>query len=525
MYKSFILVTTFILTLGVLAFGQNMNIQAGSSYTGSGVYNIKGNINNAEAKTISGTVNLVGANQSIGTSGNGGLTFGTLNSQGTGTKTQNVEVTVSTAYTVAGTGSYDVNGQTLNLDGTASRTTGTFVANGAGSTVNYRANAGAQTIIDANYTNLNLSNAATKSLQGPVTAGIRAHSGGDLTVNNDLTVNTSGTFATIADISAGKTLTLGTGASTIGTISAIAATANLVNGSGALTITNLSGNNGTITALTNGGAMTFTNAAVNNGNIIGGTGLVTFSNTLSHSTGTITAGVGGVKFDGNLTINSGTVTAGDGANLDMNADVSNAGTISLTGTGTATFAGSFTSQTGTVNLANTSTWTYDGGNQNVAGGGLGVTYGNLIMAGTGSSIKTALGDITVNGNFLNSPTITTNMKTFSLTLNGSKTNAGATMQFAGLNNGIVFSDGTVDYNGSTADAASQTIAAGTYENLLFNNDAPKNILAGTLVRTTANLNISSGVTANIQNTGTLQVDLDLNNSGTINNDGTVQIGN
>lgn len=525
MFKSVFITIAILITIVGITFGQNMNIQAGSSYSGSGTYNIKGSINNAEAKTIGGTVNLTGTNQSIGTAGNGGLTFGTLNSQGTGTKTQNVEVTTTTAYTAGGTASYDINGQSLNLDGSASRTTGTLVANGAGSIVNYRANAGGQTIIDASYTNLNLLNAATKSLQGAVVAGTMTHVGGDLTVDNDLTVNTSGTYATIADITAGRTMTLGTGVSSINTISAVAATANLVNGSGALTISTLNGNDGTITAAVNGGTMTFTNAAINNGNITGGAGLVTFSNTLSHNTGIITAGTGGTRFDGDLTINSGTVTAGAGANLDMNANVGNAGTISLTGTGTATFAGSFTSQTGTVNLAATSTWTYDGGNQNVAGGGLGVTYGNLTMAGTASSIKTALGDITVNGNFLNSPSLTTNMRTYSLTLSGTKTNANATMQFAGLNNGIVFSDGTVEYNGTTGDAASQTIAAGTYENLLFVNDAPKNILAGSLVRTTANLNINAGVTANIQNTGTLQVDLDLTNAGTINNDGTVQIGN
>lgn len=522
MFKSILFVIVALFVLIGVTFSQNLVIQAGSSFTGSGTYNVRGNINNAEAKTISGTVNLVGTDQTIGNTG--ALTFETLNSLGSNSKTQNVIVNVTNALTIGGTSNFDVNGQILNLDGSANRTTGTLTANGGGSTVNYRGNIGSQTIIDATYTNLNLSNAATKSLQGAVVASTMTHTGGDLTVDQNLTINTTGTLSNVANITAGRTLTFGSGASSINTLSAVAATANLVNGSGGLTINTLGGNSGTITAAANGGSMTFTNPATNSGDIIGGAGLVTFANTLSHSNGTIAAGIGGGQFNGDITINSGTVTAGTGSNLDFNANISNAGTISLTGTGTANLAGSFTTQTGTVNLANGSTWTYDGGNQDVAGGGLGVTYGNLVMAGTANSVKTALGDITVNGGFTNSPTLTTNMRTYGLILNGSRTNANALMQFAGLSNGVVFSDGTVEYNGTLADAASQSIAAGVYQNLLFSNNSPKNILGGTTVRTTGNLDINSGVTTNILNTGNLQVDQNLTNAGTVNNDGTVQIG-
>ncbi|MBA4312718.1 MAG: hypothetical protein C0417_08820 [Chlorobiaceae bacterium] len=528
MFKSILFAIVALFVIVGVTFSQNLVIQSGSSFTGTGTYNIKGNITNsgvAAPTTIEGTVNLTGADQGIGTATNGGLTFGTLSSAGTLAKTQNVAVTVSTAYTVAGTGSFDVNGQTLNLDGSANRTSGALAASGGGSTVNYRANAGSQTVIDANYTNLILSNAASKSLQGPVIAGTMTHTGGDLTVDRDLTVNTSGTLATLANITAGRTLTFGTGASSINTITAINGTGSLINGSGALTVTNLSGNSGTITSAAGGGTMSFTNAATNGGTITGGAGLVTFSNTLDHGTGTITAGTGGLKFDGVLTINSGTVTAGTGTNLDFNADVAIkvGGTISLIGTGEATFASTFAEQSGTVNLAVGSLWTYDGGDQNVAGGGAGVTYGRLTMAGTGSSKKTALGDLTVNGDFTNSPTITTDMRTFGLTLAAGKINTGATMQFAGLNNGVVFNTGTVEYNGTTGDAATQTVATGTYANLLFTNNSPKNILGGT-VSTSSNLGINSGVTVNVQGTGILTVGADLINAGTLNNAGTVNVG-
>lgn len=518
-FRGLVALLAIVLMAGV-ALGQgNLVIQAGSSFTGSGTYNVKGNIDNAEAKSIGGTVNLTGGAQSVGTTG--ALTFETLVSQTAGTKTQNVGVTVNTALTLTD-GSFDVNGNTLNIDGTGSRTTGTLAAGGPTSTVNYRNGGASQTVIDATYTNLGLSAASTKSLQGAVTAGTVTHTGGTLTVDQDLTVNTSGTFAEIANIDAGKTLALGSGASSITTLTAVNATGNLVNGAGALTVTNLADNAGTITAATNGGAMTFTNAATNAGNITGGTGPMTFSSTLGHSIGTITAGGGGATFNGVATIASGTVTAGTGATLDFNADVSNAGTISLTGTGEATFAGSFTAQTGTVNLANGSLWTYDGTNQDVAGGGVSVTYGRLTMAGSG--IKTALGDITVDGNFTNSSGITTNMRTYALTLNADRFNTGATMQFAGLNNGRIFDTGTVEYNGTTTDAATQTIALGAYENLLFSNNAPKNIAAGT-VSTSAALNVSSGVTANVASDGILTVGTNLTNAGTLSNAGVVNVGN
>jgi hypothetical protein len=114
------------------------------------------------------------------------------------------------------------------------------------------------------------------------------------------------------------------------------------------------------------------------------------------------------------------------------------------------------------------------------------------------------------------------MSTYTLSITGTKTNTGK-VQFAGATNGVVFSDGTVEYNGTTTDAAQQSIGLGTYASLLFSNNSPKQI-GGGQVRTTSGLTISSGVTTNVLNTGTLQVDGSLSNAGTVNNSGTIQVG-
>jgi hypothetical protein len=151
----------------------------------------------------------------------------------------------------------------------------------------------------------------------------------------------------------------------------------------------------------------------------------------------------------------------------------------------------------------------------------GITYFNLTMSGAGT--KSASGNVAVNNNFSNAAT--TSMSTSTLSIGGSKTNSG-TMQFAGAANGVVFADGTVEYNGTSVQApAGQTIAAGTYANLVFSNNAAKIIAAGTTVQTQSTLIVPSGVSLTVQSTATLQVDGDLNLVGGLTNDGTINIGN
>jgi hypothetical protein len=395
-----------ILTLALFAaltLGQNLVVSGSGSFSGSGVINVRGNINTsgaAAAVTIPGTVNLNGsALQQLGVAGSNPLTFATLQALGTSAKQMDVNVTVSDALLVNITGgfNFDVQANTLTLGGTSVLTAGSLDVSDAVSTVIYNRASGSQSALGLTYAGaLTLTGAAVKDLSGDVSvAGVFAQSGGDLTVNHNLTVSSATpVFATVADVTGNSTLALsGTGAKAINQISGIAAGSTISNSgaSGLLTVTSLAGNGGAI----NGGAggVTFTNAATNNGTITGGAGAVTFSNTLAHSAGTITAGAGGVVFNGIPTIASGSITAGTGSSLDFNTNIANSGTISLTGSGVATINGDFTS-VGTLSFANGSQVTFDGAAQTIPV----ATFGNLTI--DGSAAKTAAGSLTLAGNLV-----------------------------------------------------------------------------------------------------------------------------
>jgi hypothetical protein len=509
MFKSLFYSLVALVVLTGLTFSQNLVIQAGSSFSGNGVYNIKGDITNAEAKTISGTVNLTGTGaQSIGTTGNA-LTFHHFNPQGSGTKTQNVTVTAESSFTISGTANYDINGQTLNLDGSATRVSGTLTANGASSTTNYRKSSGSQTIIDATYTNLNLSNGALKSLQGDVTAATMTHTGGNLNVNNNLSITGAATLAIIDSVYASKVLSFGSSASSVDSVS--------------LNLGRINGGSG---------SLAFTNGVNNSGKIVGSSGNMSFNGILNNLADSVKGGSGGITFNGNIN-NNATIYAEGTDSLDFNGNVANnaTGLIRLANTGRASFSGTFTSTAGTINLDATSNWYYDGGNQTVSGGL--ATYGNLYMTGTPGSTKTVAGNITVLGNFDNGgPTnldITTDFGVDSLlgTDVTERFNENGTILFGGAGNGLIFTTGTVNYNAAAGTQIVDGHATANYETLIFSGGGTKEISAGVRVGTSAGLNINSGVTAHIVATGQLLVGLtagDLTNAGTINNEGTVQIG-
>jgi hypothetical protein len=289
----------------------------------------------------------------------------------------------------------------------------------AGSTVIYDQNLTTQTILGGITYNgaLTLSGTSLKNFGGDVTVaatGVFNHSGGNLTIDNNLTIASTTTapiFATITNVSANKTLALsGTGAKTIATVTTTTALGAISNTgpSGLLTIGTLSGNNGSISG--SAGGVTFTNAAINAGTITGGAAAVTFSSTLAHSAGTITAGSGGVVFNGVVTTTGGSIASSAVGNLlNFNANLTNtSGTIDLTLTGAAKFTGSVANTAG-LNFAATSNVTYDGASgQTIAD----VSYGNLTMkTGTKTwtlgAIRTINGTLdiqagaatTVNGNF------------------------------------------------------------------------------------------------------------------------------
>ena len=534
MSKSIILSLVALLFLAGLTFGQDLVIQSTATFTGNGKYNVKGNITNsgvAGSKYITGNVQLAknGA-QTIGTGSQGPINFDTLVVAGTGTKTAAVNDSVHALLDVANaSGTLDIGANTLELQGAITNSVPAptpYAFSTSGSEVRYSKTSGNQSIFGTTYDKLTANGASTFDLQGNVIANNTvSHTGGNMSVTNNFTANGGYSFATVTDITSAKALTLSATGGSVTTLTD--AHGDVVNGSGTLTVTTLTNNHGRILANTNNGPMTFTNAATNDGVISGGAGLVHFLNTLGNSD-SLLAGTGGMKFDNKVTNNTGAgIAANTGDSLFFNSKIDNSGRIELYGTGYASLSDSFLT-VGSLNLASTSTWNYNGGNQTVAGAASGVTYGNLLM--TGSGVKTALGNIPVSGNFDNGgPTdlaITTDMSTFALNITGTKENTNSTVLFGGTNNGLLFTTGTINYNAASGTQQVAGDVALNYSLLIFSGGGTKQIASGIRVGTASNLTINSGVIADVNAaTSQLLVLGNLINGGTLNNAGTVQVGN
>lgn len=457
------------------AFGQNLNLN-GAGGTLGGTWNVKGNINNASATgtyTFSGTTNLNGTStaQAVGAHATQELVFATLNAVGTTTKNQGSPVTVNTAFTLNNGGgqSYTVNAFTLNFGGTTTVTSGTFDASNTSSVVNYIGSS-AQTVLASTYGGtLGLSGSGAKSLAGAVTAALVNHNAGSgaLSVNENLTIN-------------------GSSASSLDAISVTAGDILDVTGTGGATIANLTSNAGTIRKTTAAGTITFPQATLTNA-------------------GTITASIGTLAFSG---------------------DVTNSGTLSLTGTGVANFAEDLVNSGGTLTFNNAGTQVnYTGSVTQIVAG---TTYYTLAMSGTG--VKNAAGNVTIEtGGSFNNGTATTDMDTYSLSGPSLTQAAGGTMRFGGATNGVVFATGTVEYNGG--DGVTQTITPGTYANLVLSrksgtNPAAKQIAAGATVTTTGNLLVPISTSLALLDAGSiLNVHGNLDVIGAITNNGTVTVGN
>ena len=249
-----------ILTLALVAtvaMGQNLVIGGTPTFTGAGIINVKGAINNSVVASISGVVNLTGtAAQTIGTTG--ALTFSTLNVNTTvGAASLAVSTAVNTALLISASSTLNIQDNTLSIGGTSTRNvTGVLTAGGT-STVNFTSGA-AQDVMPNSYANLGLSG-----------AGIKTFPVGTTTVNTSLTAS--------SDIT--TTGTLAFAAAATGTIS------------GALV------NNGTFTAPTTG-LITF-NGAVAQG--ISGTNPLTFTALTLSGAGVKNADVN-ISVGGQLTV-------------------------------------------------------------------------------------------------------------------------------------------------------------------------------------------------------------------------------
>ncbi|MEX2117373.1 MAG: hypothetical protein WEB37_10835, partial [Bacteroidota bacterium] len=583
--KRSIAVFAAVVFMAATLVGQNL--RTSSNISGSGTINVKENIENTSggaAVSINPTVVMNGnagatMQNIIATTPGADINFTTLRMLLASPKVVDTDISIATNWQL-GDGTAP-NALTGNVSFSSARmiavadassydnTNNTGTLNFSVGTVSFTKAATTQTILNTttgvSYGTLSLSGDAAKSFQtgGTVSAVTATHADGALTVDQGFTVTGSGSFASIADITATMSFGAGVTAATITTVSDVSTGSLTNNATGAsLNIGTLSGNSGTITNASTGGvsftttaangtgtietsggggltfaalsgnsgtirstaagSLSFTGAAVN-ANIISAvaaSGAMTFSNTLSNSGGTavVTAGGGGVTFTGDVTNGtSATILAGTGgyaANLDFNATtVNNTGGVIQLGTqGTSTFAGSFSvGGSGTLTLDAASIWTYDGSAQSMAS----ATYGVLQTAGTVASTKTALGNITAT-EFNNGGTgdlaITTDMDLYSLSVSGAKDNTNGTLRLGGTS-GFSFATtlaagGTVIYDGITAEAiASQSIATGDYFNLSFEGDATKDIAAAVVVSSGNDVSLANTVTMNIAGTGTLNVGL------------------
>ncbi|MES2560956.1 MAG: T9SS type A sorting domain-containing protein [Bacteroidota bacterium] len=337
-------------------------------------------------------------------------------------------------HTLSGTLSSITNNGTINTANTSS----TPIPTGKtwGGTINYTAAIGGQTIVSGTYNNLRLDNTS-----------------GSQSLTSNLTVN--GTLTTTA----GGTLDMGT-RSLGGTLAVIT-------------------NNGTIrTARTAGGS------ALPNGKTWGGTGTVEYYAT----TGAQTIPDGTYN---NLTISntSGIQTVNDNLVVNNTLTTTTGGTLNM---GTRTLSGNLTTITnnGTIQISNTSatpvaaakTWGGSGTVQYaVTGGGQTVvegTYYNLTSSNS-SGTNTASGNLVVNGTLTTTTggILSLNTYTLSGTLN-TITNNGrvrtANTSASPLTAGKTW-NGTVEYS---AGSGAQTIANGTYNNLLMSNSSGTQSLNG-----------------------------------------------
>lgn len=519
-------------TVDALANSSTVNYNGGGNQTiaALGYFNLS--LSNAGTKTFpTGTTSIAGSLSVAGATADATTNNTTIDFNGT------VAQTVGTTFdyrnlTISGNKggqTVTLTSGTIGLKGNFSVTATNAVYTTTGNTVDFNG-LGAQTIGAFNFNNLTISgnknsNAITLASGTVGVAGtfsVTATNATYSTTGNTLDFNgtgaqTVGTFnynnLTISANKGGQTVTLASG--TVGVAGAFSVTAT--NASYSTT--------GNTIDFNGAGSQTVGVFNYNNLTLSGDKG----AQTVTLASGTV--GVAGVfnpaATNASYTITGNTIDFNSGGSLSIpafnynNLTSSNAGARTLASSGTVGIAGVFTPGSSAYTVTG-STVSFNGGAQTIPSFNGGTGYNNLSTSGS-SSTKTLGGAVNVAGNFANGASVTTDASTFTLSITGTKTNGG-TMQFAGASNGVLFTDGTVEYNGTAAQApGGQTIALGTYNNLVFTNDALKSITGGT-VRTQSNLSIGAGISATLSGTGVLTVDLDLSLVGTFTNNGVVNVG-
>ncbi len=468
---------------------QNFDVTQGEvRYMGNGNQTINHLVKNNTYNNLSTT----GAGASTKTLGGNITVAGTLTSDGSG-------VTVSIADKVL-----TVTGATPIV----SANSGAFTFTGG--TVNYAG--AAQSVFAATYGTLGITAAGNKTMAGNVTVNTALNlSNGNLQINGN-TLDIAGALNTTSGTlegSATSNITFsGTGNATL---------PGVTNGLGILVI-NRTGASDVITLdgdLTVETALTLTDGDF----YIASNRTLTLNSAVSATSGTLSSAADGTV-NYNQSSDGQTVLAANYGNLTFS------NFNKTLPSGTVGIAGTFTPGTATGHTVTGNTIIFNGGAQNIPSFNGATGYNNLETAG-GAVTKTVTGNLVVGGNFTNGANVTTNVGTFTLSITGTRSqgNLAATMQFGGTNNGVIFSTGTVEYNGTNQTIAGH--ASETYANLLLSNSGTKTVLSGpnNTVHTTGSLTVISGITLDVQAGGFLTVDGDLTNNGSITNAGTITVGN
>lgn len=471
---SAILMIFLVATVGL---GQNLVLNGAATI--GGTVRVRGNIDNTSStglNSFTGTVILRGAGaQNVGGHATNGINFATLNATTGTVKTISVPSTISVAADVTNSATIALAAtRTLTVTGNLSQTSGSYVFNNATSTVNYAG--GAQTVIGTTYTNLTTSAAGDKSMNGNVT------------VNSALTL-TDGALV----IGANTLEIAGTISTTSGTLTGGATSNMTFSGSGDASLPTVTG-----------GLNNFTVNRVGATDVVSLGGNLTVAGTLDLTDGELSVGTNTLTLNSTVTKTSGTLASAATGTVEYNQGsagqsvlAANYGSLTFSSFnktlpgGTVGIAGTFTPGTATGHTIAGSTIDFNGGAQTIPAFNAGTGYNNLSTSGSGT--KTASGTIEVAGDFDNggatNAAITLDMGTNTLTIADlTPDNTGATIQFGGGSNGILFTTGTVDYNGTTVQQLVDGDATLTYANLVFSGTASKLITsAAGRVRTIGNL--------------------------------------
>lgn len=485
--------------------GQNLTNAGTGTITNTGTIIVKGSFTPATQISIGGTVDY----RNSGAQTIAAIDYANLTGSGGGTKTMGGSFTVSgqvssdTSGTVVSTGS-----DTLTVSGATPFTTnsGTFLFTSG--TVDY--SGGGQSVYSDTYGTLQLSAAGNKTMAGDVTANTALNlNDGNLQISGN-TLTIAGTIATTSGTLEGSGTSnvtfSGTGGATLPSVTNGLGTL-LVNRTGATDTVKLGGSLTVATALT----LTDGDLHVNSSQTL------TLSSTVGATSGTLSSEADGTV-DYAQGSNGQSVLAASYGNLTLSDFNKTLPASSMN------IAGTFTPGAATGHTVTSNAIVFNGGSQDIPSFNGATGYNDLTTAG-GAVTKTVTGNIVVGGAFVNGSDVTTNVQSNTLSITGTRSqgNSAATMQF-GANNGLVFTTGTVEYNGAAQNITGDASLA--YANLLLSGGGTKSILTGgaNTVHTTANLTINSGITLDVAAAGFLFVDLDLTNNGTITNAGTITIG-